>query len=66
MPAIDPRIQNHTFGYPTTPPAPPPPVVTFAAEKRLKHAATLFLVIAYLQIALVGLLVLLMLGGMGL
>jgi hypothetical protein len=32
----------------TPPAAPTPPLVMFAAERRLRHAATLFIVIGYL------------------
>jgi hypothetical protein len=49
----------------TPPAAPTPPLVTFAAERRLRHAATLFIVVSYIYLGLMALGFVLMLGGLG-
>jgi hypothetical protein len=46
------------------PAAPTPPLVTFAAERRLRHAATLFIVVTYIYLGLMALFLLLALAGM--
>jgi hypothetical protein len=48
----------------TPPAAPTPPLVTFAAERRLRHAATLFIVVTYIYLGLMALFLLLALAGM--